>query len=238
MEQKTAIVTGAGSGIGRATAVLLAEAGYAVALVGRNEARLAETAGAISASAGSRESVRAIVADLTDAEAPRRVVTETLQASGRIDALVNVAGFAPLQAIEAITPDVWRQTIDVNLSGPVLLTAAAWPTLQRQRSGVIVNVSSMSSIDPFPGFNIYAAAKIGLNMFTKCTADEGAAIGVRAVAIAPGAVETQMLRQHFDERVISSERTLSATDVAAVMRDCVTGERAFTSGETIVLPSP
>ncbi len=230
---RVAIVTGAGSGIGRAAAVLLARAGYAVALVGRTEAKLRETADRCG------EGRALVVAeDLLDAEAAGRVVERVVSAWGRIDALVNAAGSAPLQPIERITPATWRENIDINLSAPVLLTAAAWPTFQKQRDAVIVNVSSMSSIDPFPGFNIYAAAKIGLNMFTKTCADEGASQGVRAVAVAPGAVETAMLRRNFGEDVIAADRVLTPEAVGAVIRDCVTGARVFEPGEVIVLASP
>lgn len=239
-DAKTAIVTGAGSGIGRETALLLAGAGYDVALVARTEATLRQTVERIAAAHPAPERRRTLVLaeDLCDPAAPRRIVDRTLAAFGRIDALCNVAGTAPLQPIEAITPDIWRRNIDINLSAPVLLTAAAWPTFQKQRRGVVVNVSSMSSIDPFPGFSIYAAAKIGLNMFTRTTADEGKPINVRAVAIAPGAVETPMLRQNFDHSFIPADKTLAPAAVAAVIRDCVTGARSFQPGEVIVLPSP
>ena len=86
----------------------------------------------------------------------------------------------------------------------------------------MVNVSSMASIDPFPGFATYAAAKIG----------------VKAVAVAPGAVETPMLRSMFNEQMIPKDKALSPEQVAKIITDCITGERAFTSGETIAVPSP
>jgi NAD(P)-dependent dehydrogenase (short-subunit alcohol dehydrogenase family) len=85
---------------------------------------------------------------------------------------------------------------------------------------------------------MYASAKAAVNMFTLCTAREGAAIGVRAVALAPGAVETSMLRGLFDEKAIPHDKTLTPEQVATVIRDCLTGARRFTSGETIPVPSP
>jgi NAD(P)-dependent dehydrogenase (short-subunit alcohol dehydrogenase family) len=94
-------------------------------------------------------------------------------------------------------------------------------------------VSSMASIDPFPGFAAYAAAKAGLNMLTHVTAREGAAIGLKAVAIAPGAVETPMLRSAFDERAIPRHAALSPQAVASLIADCITGRRAFQPGEVI-----
>ncbi len=229
------IVTGAGSGIGRSTSLRLAALGYHVVLVGRTRSKLEATAAKIQAASGE---ALVLPADLTDAEQTRRIVDHALGAFGHIDALANVAGAAPLQPIERITPEIWRNCIDANLSYVVNLTAVAWPVFRRQKSGTIVNVSSMASIDPFPGFSIYAAAKIGINMFTRCTASEGAAIGVRAVTIAPGAVETPMLRGLFDESKIAHDKTLSPEEVAQVIADCVTGKREFISGEVIVVASP
>lgn len=229
------IVTGAGSGIGRSTSLRLAALGYHVVLVGRTRSKLEATAAKIQAASGE---ALVLPADLTDAEQTRRIVDHALGAFGHIDALANVAGAAPLQPIERITPEIWRNCIDANLSYVVNLTAVAWPVFRRQKSGTIVNVSSMASIDPFPGFSIYAAAKIGINMFTRCTASEGAAIGVRAVTVAPGAVETPMLRGLFDESKIAHDKTLSPEEVAQVIADCVTGKREFISGEVIVVASP
>lgn len=229
------IVTGAGSGIGRSTSLRLAALGCHVVLVGRTRSKLEATAAKIKAASGE---ALVLPVDLTDAEQTRSIVDHAMGAFGRIDALANVAGAAPLQPIEQITPEIWRNCIDANLSYVVNLTAAAWPVFRRQKSGVVVNVSSMASIDPFPGFSIYAAAKIGINMFTRCAASEGATIGVRTVTIAPGAVETPMLRGLFDESKIARDKTLSPEEVAQVIADCVTGKRAFVSGEVIVVASP
>lgn len=234
----TAIVTGAGSGVGQAAAMLLAQAGYHVVLVARTASRLDDTAQRIREATQGRTGVLAVPADVADAAACERVARTALAEFGRIDALVNVAGHAPLGPIDDITPEQWRQVIDVNLSSVVYLTAAVWPAFRRQRSGVIVNTSSMASVDPFPGFSMYAAAKVGVNMFTLCTGREGAKIGVRAVAIAPGAVETPMLRANFSEQILPRGKTLDPMTVAALMRDCVTGARPFENGETILLPSP
>lgn len=231
-DDRIAIVTGAGSGIGRAVAVQLGEAGYCVVLVSRNREKLEQTAELVDGE------TFIYPADVADPDAVTMLIEDVLASFGRIDALVHVAGSAEVLPIEQITPEHWRRTVDVNLTAAVLLTAAVWPTFKEQRSGVVVNVSSMASIDPFPGFASYAAAKIGLNMFTQCTAREGEAIGVKAVAVAPGAVETPMLRSMFNEKMIARDKTLSPDAVAEVICDCVTGERDFVNGETIALPSP
>lgn len=229
---KIALVTGAGSGIGRQAAIQLGAAGFCVVLVSRNRQALEQTAELVNGD------TFVYPADVSDPNAVNMLIEDVLASFGRIDALAHVAGFAQLLPIEKITPEHWRKTVDVNLSAAVWLTAAAWPAFKAQQSGVVVNVSSMASIDPFPGFAAYAAAKIGLNMFTQCTAREGEPIGVRAVAVAPGAVETPMLRAMFDENVIPPDKALSPDYVAQIITGCITGEREFTSGETIVVPSP
>ncbi len=230
----TAIITGAGSGIGRATARALAAAGYAVVLVGRDEAKLHETQAMID---GANTPTLVIAADITSRDECQHVIDSTYAAMENLTALANVAGYAALLPISEVTEATWRATIDTNLSAIVHLTAAAWPLLAKQ-GGTIVNVSSMASINPFPNFAIYAAAKAAVNMFTRCTSAEGAKKKIKAVAVAPGAVETQMLRSMFNEKMIPKSKALSPEDVAKIIADCITGARAYTSGETIEVPSP
>ncbi len=226
-----AIITGAGSGIGRATAIALSEAGYAVVLAGRDEAKLGETAAKI----GGAAMVLIQPTDVCDPVACAALVNTAADQYGRIDALVNNAGFGLLTSITQIDDATWRQILDTNLSAALYLTRAAWPIFRTQRRGVVVNVSSMSSIDPYPGLGLYGVAKIGLNMLTKITADEGAAAGIRAVAIAPGAVDTPMLRSVFDYKSIPKGAALEPADVAAVIRDCITGKRKFEPAELITV---
>tara|TARA_Y100000589_G_C27076953_1_gene597918 strand:+ start:251 stop:1030 length:780 start_codon:yes stop_codon:yes gene_type:complete len=229
---QTAIVTGAGSGIGRSLANQLSQLGYHVVLVGRTEETLEQTSQLLEGPFSIH------VADIADAAACRELVAKVSEKLGRIDVLANVAGFAPSLQIEQVTAELWQQTIDTNLSSVVNLTAACWPVFEKQKSGFVGNISSMASIDPFPGFSIYAAAKAGVNLFTLVTGREGAPIGVRAMAVAPGAVETAMLRNLFDESMIPAEATLSPDDVAKVIVDCLENKRSFEPGQTLELPSP
>jgi len=237
-DPRVAIVTGAGSGIGRATGILLAKAGYHLTLVGRSRDKLEETADLAAQTAAPGVVCLVAPTDLCEVTSTRNLAQQTLERFGQLDAIANVAGDAPLMPIEKITPEAWRGCIDVNLSAVVHLTASAWPIFRAQGGGVIVNVSSMASIDPYPELAIYAAAKAGLNMFTQCTAREGQEIGVKAVAIAPGAVETPMLRGLFNETELPPSKTLDPAEVAEVIMDCITGDRAFEPGETIAMPSP
>jgi NAD(P)-dependent dehydrogenase (short-subunit alcohol dehydrogenase family) len=226
-----AIITGAGSGIGRAAARLLAQKGYDLALVGRRAEPLRETA-----SLAGRGLV--VEADITDAAACQRVISTTEEAFGRIDALVNNAGAAPLAPIEKSTPSLIREAFDINALGPAFLIYFAWPVFARQKRGCIVNISTMGTIDPFQGFFAYAAAKASVNLMARSCAKEGKAKGIRAFAIAPGAVETAMLRSNFPERMLPASKTLPPEGVAQVILDCLEGRRDAENGGVIVLPSP
>lgn len=238
VEHKIAIVTGASSGIGRQTSILLASEGYHLALVGRDQHKLNQTAQMAHESSAVDISLEPIQTDLCDPQAAGTVITTILKKFGRIDALANVAGYAPMMPIEQVTPTMWQKVVDTNLSSIVNLTAAVWPIFNQQNGGIIVNVSSMASIDPFPGLSIYATAKAAVNMFTRCTAQEGADVGIKAVAIAPGAVETPMLRSLFDEATLGPDQTLDPKTVAQIIVECITGNRPFDPGQTILLPSP
>jgi NAD(P)-dependent dehydrogenase (short-subunit alcohol dehydrogenase family) len=228
MPEKVAIITGAGGGIGRATAVELSRAGFKTVLVGRTESKLRETQKLVPES-------MVVSANVTKLDDVDRIVAQTLSRFGRIDALVNNAGVAHVLSIEQTTPQIWREVIDTNLSAAFYLCRAVWPTLRSQSSGVIVNISSLAARDPFPGFLAYGPAKAALNNFGLLLAREGAAIGVRVHTVAPGAVETAMLRSAFSEEQLPAENALSPTDVARVVVQCVTGELRHTSGQVIWL---
>src|SRR5437867_2200486 len=201
----TALITGGGSGIGRAAAIALARAGYRVALVGRREEPLRQTAAVLPNAAEAL----VLPADLADAGAARSIVERTAAHFGRLDALVNNAGEAPSLPIAAHTPAILDRIYRINAIAPADSIAAAWPIFTRQNSGCIVNISTLGTLDPFPGFFGYAAAKAALNTMTISCAREGAAIGVRAFCIAPGAVETEMFRALVPESAFPRSRTLA-----------------------------
>lgn len=232
-----AIVTGASSGIGRATGEALAAAGYGVVLAARTKAKLDEVAAGIAAAHPGRPVV-ARPTNLGRFDEVRGLVEETVARFGRLDALVNNAGIATILPIERTTPDVFADMHGVNLLGPAAAMHYAWPTFLRQRSGRVVNVSSMAAIDPFPGFFAYASSKAGLNMVTLTADREGREAGIRAFAVCPGAVETPMLRSAFDETAIPRELALSPEAVAAVVVECVLGQRDANAGEPIALLAP
>lgn len=237
-ETKIALVTGAGSGVGRDTALLMADAGYTVVLVSRTEANLQATADYIREEGRPDAQSLVLPTDVSDSVAVEKMAQTILEQYGRIDAVANCAGSAPLQPIDRMTDEIIDAALNVNLKSVLYVTRAVWPAFRKQKHGAICNISSMASIDPFKGFNVYAAAKAGVNLFTKATADEGQRFNVVAAAVAPGAIETNMLRQNFPVKAIPEANTLDPLVVAGVVRDVLTGARVVTPGETIALPSP
>ncbi len=229
MAERVAIITGAGRGIGRATATELAKREFRLVLISRNEADLRETA-----QVSDREAMIA-VADVTDAQKLRAVVDQAVGKFGRIDAVVNNAGLAPVRTIEEMTVDEWRSVIDTNLSAAFYLAKAVWPVFKKQNGGVIVDISSAAARDPFPGFAAYGSAKAGLNLLGLSLAREGAPINVRVHTVAPAAVETAMFRTLLSPEQYPTEKTLAPADVASVVADCITGPLAHTSGQVIWL---
>jgi NAD(P)-dependent dehydrogenase (short-subunit alcohol dehydrogenase family) len=226
MNSPTAIITGAGGGIGRATAIELARRGYRLVLCGRTQESLRVTA----TEAGNGVIVPV---DLTDPADADRAVEAAMSALGRVDLLVNNAGIAPVLGIEQTSNAQWREVIDTNLSAVFYLCRAVWPIFRKQGGGVIVNVSSLAARDPFPGFAAYGAAKAGLNLLGLSLAREGEPINVRVCTVAPGAVETALFRKLMTPEQYPTEKTLSPTDVARVIAQCAAGDLKFTSGEVI-----
>ena len=233
MTSPVAIITGAGSGIGRATALRLARAGWRLALVGRDHARLRETHAAIAKEHPAATETHLAPADLAKTGLPRTIVDGALLAFGRIDAIVNSAGMAQVVPIDKTSEELLQSTFAVNVFGPALLVAATWPTFAAQRSGVVVNISSMAAFDPFPGFFVYGATKAALDGMTRSAAIEGAAIGVTAYSINPGAVETKMLRSAFGTDIVPEERALHPDAVAEIVFECVAGMRKFDNGRAV-----
>ncbi len=228
-----AIVTGAGSGIGREVARLLGARGYRLVLAGRRPEPLRRTAALVASSEVSTRPT-----NMGDPAQAVALVDHAVERFGRLDALVNNAGFASMQAIAAHTPESIRRIFDTNTIGPIAAIARAWRTFECLGRGCVVNVSSYATVDPFPGLGVYAAAKAGLNLIAQACANEGRSCGIRAFAVAPGAVETPLLRALFSEADLPRTRTLTPEAVAAVIVACVVGERDAENGRTIVLPSP
>lgn len=190
MNGKAALVTGASSGIGWATAKKLAAEGVRVALVARTVEKLTELGQEIAAAGGE---VVAIPADLATEEAVAKAVDGTVEAFGGIDILVNAAGFIGTGTIETTTAEAYDHMMNVNLRSMFLLTQRAMPHLVAKK-GSVVNVSSVTGTRAFPGVLTYCVSKAGVDQFTRCVALEMAEKGVRVNAVNPGVVVTNLHR--------------------------------------------
>jgi NAD(P)-dependent dehydrogenase (short-subunit alcohol dehydrogenase family) len=227
------LISGAGSGIGRATALLLASRGHRLALVGRTRSTLEQTA---ALARGAECLVHP--ADIGDADQAAGAIDAAAERFGGLDALVNNAGYAPRTPIDQHTPMLIDAVFRINSLGPAYTIARAWPIFKSRRRGCIVNISTMATEDPFPGFFAYAAAKAAVNLMARSCATEGREHQIRAFAIAPGAVETAMLRSVASEAMLPADRALPPEAVARVVLDCIEGRRDAENGRVIPIPSP
>lgn len=229
----SAIITGASSGIGRAIALDLFRAGYSVTLAGRR----AEALNATKALCSSTASIRCVPCDLATPATAESLIDTHMQHFGGLDVLVNNAGLGEVRPLGQITSGDIRRALDTNTLGAACATARAWPTWVAQKSGCLINIASMAIFDPFPGFFAYAASKAALAMMAVSAAKEGAPHNIRAFAICPGAVETDMLRASFTDEVIPTSACLLPADVSRVVMQCIRGELDAENGRAIPLLS-
>jgi NAD(P)-dependent dehydrogenase (short-subunit alcohol dehydrogenase family) len=188
MKDKVALVTGASSGIGRAVALMFAQNGARVVAVGRNQSELGGLSDEARPAVGS---VKTHLADLTETSHVDRLVTETVDQFGGIDVLVNSAGIIKTGSIKDTTLDDWDKMMNINIRSMFYLTQKCVPYLVESK-GNIVNVSSVTGTRAFPNVLAYCVSKAGTDQFTRCTALELAADGVRVNAVNPGVVITNL----------------------------------------------
>jgi NAD(P)-dependent dehydrogenase (short-subunit alcohol dehydrogenase family) len=227
-ERRTCVITGGSRGIGLATALRFAKRLDNVVIAART-ARSLE--GAVQQIVDAGALCEAVPTDVGTPAGAKEVIDVAIQRFGRIDVLVNNAGAAPLAKMTEFTVGQFRQCVDVNIGGVFYATRAAWPHLMEQESGTIVNISSAASVDPFQGFAVYGACKAWVNLFTQAIAEEGRPLGIRALAVAPGAVETKMLRRNFPD--LPRSQTLDPDQVAAVVEAVCEPPFIHTSGQTV-----
>lgn len=230
-DTKVSIITGASSGIGLATARKLSHLGHHVVLASRTTTALEAAAASLP---GKSTIIPCDVGDLAQARALiKRVATEL----GRIDNLISNAGWAELHGIAETTDDTLQRAFNINALGPAALIAEAWPIFAKQKSGCIVCTSSMATQDPFPGFFAYASSKASVNLLAAACAKEGAKLGIRAFAVAPGAVETPLLRSMFSEKSLPAAACLAPDKVADMIIACIQGEHDEENGRVIWMPN-
>ena len=192
LDNQVCIITGGGSGIGRATALAMAEEGAKVVLFGRTESKVAAVAEEIREQGGT---AKAYGLNVADHAAVFDAVGHSLDAFGRMDVLVNNAGHSSSnRRLLTTTPDDIRSVVDSNLVGTIYCTQAVMPAMLEANSGTIVNVSSMAALNPgLLGGMIYSAAKAAVINFTEFLNEEFKDMGVRASVVIPGEVDTPIL---------------------------------------------
>lgn len=195
---KVVVVTGASSGIGRATALALGRRGANVVCAARRKDRLAQLAKEIIAAGGHALAVECDVADRSQVEAVAATTRETF---GPIDCLINNAGVMPLSFMDACKVEEWTWTVDVNINGVLYGVAAVLPEMIERRCGHIINVSSVAGRKVFLGGAVYCATKFAVHALSEGLRQELAPHNIRVTTIAPGLVTTELQNSITDERV-------------------------------------
>ena len=237
---KVALVTGASRGIGRAIAIALAEYDFSVACFARDQAKLDETAALITA-AGGKASVH--TGDVSSDEDLQALVEEVSALHGGIDVLVNNAGITEGAAAKNISPDRFREVLNVNLVAPWVLARAAQPVMKARGGGVIINVGSTYGSTGVANNSPYCSSKAGIEGLTRALAREWARDQIRVICVAPGFVKTDMVGDSFGgtevEKLVVSripmKRFGEAEEIAQLIAFLSTSKAGFVTGETLVI---
>ena len=216
LKDQTAIVTGAGRGIGRATALTFAHEGANVVLVARTVSEIEAVAEEIQKTGGNALAVPTDVANKSEVQS---MVQKTLERFGKVDILVNNAGVAGTSPIPKITEELWDLNLAVNLKGVFLCTQAVFSHMCEQGHGHILNVSSLAGRHPGARYGAYCAAKFGVSGFTGVTNNEGLSHGVKATLVEPGPVDTKMRRDNHKDNL---SKLAQPEDVADMIMLAVT----------------
>jgi len=200
---KVVVITGASSGLGEATARHLSVEGARVALGARRVDRLQALAGELTRGGGK---VLAVATDVTRVDQVKALVDAAVQAYGRIDVMINNAGLMPQSLLERLKIDEWDRMVDVNIKGVLYGIAAALPHMKAQKSGHIINVSSVAGHKVRPGGTVYSATKHAVRVISEGLRQEVKPYNIRTTVISPGAVDTEL------------PDAITDPDVAAAMR--------------------
>jgi 3-oxoacyl-[acyl-carrier protein] reductase len=228
---KVAVVTGGNRGIGAAIARNIAELGANLVICGRQKPDLEKVSKQINASGGRCEGV---VCDVSNLESVQKLADDVRQKFGRIDVLVNNAGVAGFGSpLHSLSPEKWDEVININLRGVFYTIRAFAPMMIAQRSGDIVNISSIASKNALPNGAVYAASKWGLNGLTYSVAEELRTHNIRVTAVCPGSVDTDL--SPHDGR--DKSKMLKPEDVAHVVQMIVTQAPQSFASEVVLRPT-
>lgn len=239
---KVALITGASSGIGAATALKFAAQGVKVGVAARRTARLQALVEKIEAAGGQ---ALAIEMDVVNPASVKAGVDQLVAAYGGLDILFNNAGLMPISDIESLRVDEWHRMVDVNIKGVLNSTAAALPHLKKRGSGHIINTSSIAGRKVFAGLSVYCATKHAITAFSEGLRLEVAPKhNIRVTCIQPGAVDTELFEQITDagyrdqmEALRGQMTFLSAGEIADVVLMAVQAPRHVNVAEMFVLPT-
>ncbi|SFN66895.1 NADP-dependent 3-hydroxy acid dehydrogenase YdfG [Bizionia echini] len=241
MKNNVIIITGASSGIGKATAKLLAKKGAKVVLTARSTDKLNSLKKEIEDSQGE---AYVVTADVTDKKAFETVVTKTLEKYGTINSLINNAGLMPLSFVEKLKTDEWNTMVDVNIKGVLNGVSAVLPTLIKKKGGNIINISSMAANRYFPGGAVYCATKSAVKMFSEGLRQELAPkYGINVTSIEPGAVDTNLTDTITDEDIkekmsaMQNMTTLEADDIANAIYYALSQPNRVNINDVYIVPS-
>lgn len=238
-ENKVAVVTGGGRGIGLAVAERLAAEGARVAVISRSEANAQAAASKVGG--GDPERARAYAVDVADAAAVQAVAARVLEDFGRVDILVNNAGVTRDTLAMRMSEEEWSTVIDTNLSGAFYVTQGFLRSMLKQRAGRIINISSVIGLIGNAGQANYAASKAGLIGLTKSLAKECASRGILVNAVAPGFIVTDMTDVLSEEvktgvmKQIPLGRLGAVDDIAAAVAFLASDEASYITGQVLTV---
>lgn len=234
LEDKVAIVTGAGRGIGKAIALGFAREGAHVVLAARTRPELEAVAEEIHAlGQGRADAPRALVVptDVTVEEQVKAMVQAVLEAFGRVNVLVNNAGVGAFRPAYGTPLKTWDWMMSINATSTFLCTKHVWKSMQQNGGGSIINISSLSGTRIYPMYAAYSASKWAQLGFTKVTAEEGKAVNIRVNALAPGKVDTPMRAGVAEDK----EKMLKAEDCVPAAVFLASEESRWITGQVIEL---
>ena len=241
LDNSVFIITGASSGIGKATALKLAKNNVSVVLTARREEKLEKLKDEIERNGGK---ALVVTGDVTKKEDFEKVVSKTLEEYKTINGIINNAGLMPISYIKNLKTDEWETMVDVNIKGVLNGVAAILPTLIKNKGGHIVNISSTAAYKYFPGGAVYCATKAAVKMFSEGLRQELAPkYGINVTSIEPGAVSTELLDTITDKEILEKMSamkdmtTLESEDIANTIYYAITQPERVNINDVYIMPS-